>query len=417
MKSSKAKVLHEIGGKPMLHHIVGEAQKLSDDITVVVAHQAEKVISSINSKFSGVKFLYQDDNNYPGTGGSLREYQPKYERVLILNGDMPLAKADELRNLLLDGVDIVLSKIVMDNPTGYGRVIEVTGEVIKIVEEKDATLDEKSVKSVNAGVYFLKSEVLKNYLPKLSNNNKQREYYLTDIVQLAKDDDLTIKAVAVSEDSFSGINSKLQLSRAEEIYLQRIRERAMIDGVTIHLPHTVYIEESVQFIGECEVEANTTITGKSVIVNSTIKAGSVVEDSFIGDSTVGVMAHIRPDSYILNSKVGNFVEVKKSKLDGVKAGHLSYLGDSDIGENTNIGAGVITANYDGKHKHKTKIGRNVFVGSDSQLIAPVDIPDNVMIGAGTTLPSNTEIDEGSLTISRGNVRTIKNFFFKFFGKK
>jgi len=416
MKSQTAKVLHKIGGKPMLHHIIMEAKKISDDITIVVAHQSDEIIKSINNQFQNVKFLFQDDDNYPGTGGSLREYSPKYKKVLVLNGDMPLVQADELQKLQEVDSQIVITTIEMDNPFGYGRVISVDDEVVKIVEEKDASESEKMVKSVNGGVYLFDVDILKRYLPQLSNDNAQNEYYLTDVIHLAKRDNISIKSISVSQDSFMGVNSKIDLAKAEEIYLKRVKERIMRDGVIIHLPETVYIEDSVQFIGECEVEQNTTIRGKTTIVNSTIKAGTVIEDSFVANSTVGVMAHIRPNSYILNSKVGNFVEVKSSKLTGVKAGHLSYLGDSEIGENSNVGAGVITANYDGKSKHKTKIGKNVFLGSDSQLIAPVEIGDNIIIGAGTTVPSGSSIEEGSLAISRGNLRVIKNFFFKFFQK-
>ena len=417
MKSSTSKVLHKIGGEPLIHIILKEAQKISDDITIVVANYAQQVIDSVRPLFPNVKFLFQDDDNYPGTGGSLRDYNPKYRNVLVLNGDMPLIEAEMLREFLSTSSQIAISVVETENPYGYGRVVLENNEIVKIVEEKDASEEEKKIRYINGGVYLFDIEILKRYLPQLSNQNAQREYYITDVIHLAKRDGYRIQAIFLPAENLLGVNSRVDLARAEEIYLRRIRDRIMREGTTIHLPETVYIESSVQFIGECEIEPNVVITGKSVIVNSKIRAGSVIESSYIANSTIGVMAHIRPGSYILNSKIGNFVEVKNSKLTDVKAGHLAYLGDAEIGENTNIGAGVITANYDGKKKYRTKIGKNVFVGSDSQIIAPVDIGDNIMIGAGTTVPSNAEIQPGSLAISRTNLRVIRDFFFKFFKKE
>ncbi len=417
MKSSTSKVLHKIGGESLIHIIIKEAQKISDDITIVVANYAQQVIDNVRPRFPNVKFLFQDDDNYPGTGGSLRDYNPKYRRVLVLNGDMPLIEAEKLREFLSTSSPIAISVVETENPQGYGRVILENNEIVKIVEEKDASEEEKKIRHINGGVYLFDIEILKRYLPQLSNQNAQREYYITDVIHLAKRDGYRIQAIFLPAENLLGVNSRVDLAKAEEIYLRRIRDRIMREGTTIHLPESVYIENSVQFIGECEIEPNVVIAGKSVIVNSKIRAGSVVEDSYIGNSTIGVMAHIRPGSYILNSKIGNFVEVKNSNLEGVKAGHLVYLGDASIGEGTNIGAGVITANYDGKKKYRTKIGKNVFVGSDSQIIAPVEIGDNIMIGAGTTIPSNAEIQPGSLAISRTNLRVIKDFFFKFFNKE
>jgi bifunctional UDP-N-acetylglucosamine pyrophosphorylase/glucosamine-1-phosphate N-acetyltransferase len=416
MKSKKAKVLHKMAGKPILFHIIREAKKISNDITVVIGHQAEKVQKEVEKEFKNISFLKQDTEKFPGTGGALKEYVSKSEKVLILNGDMPLIQGEELLKFLEIDASVVMSSILLENPTGYGRVIVDGDEVLKIVEEKDCSEIERKTKSVNAGVYLVNSEFLNFAISKLSNENAQKEYYLTDIVQIAVETGEAVRSIDVSEESFMGVNSKLQLSQAEEKYLKRVKERVMVDGTTIHLPETVYIEDSVEFIGECEIEQNVSIYGNTTIENSHIKAGSVIEDSIIRDSTIGVMAHIRPKSYITGSKIGNFVEVKKSSLHGVKAGHLAYLGDAEICDGTNIGAGVITANYDGKNKYKTRIGKNVFVGSDSQLIAPVTVEDDVMIGAGTTVPANSEIRKGSLAISRANIRIIKDFFYKFFKK-
>ena len=416
MKSETPKVLHSLVGVPMVHYIVRETKKISNDINIIIGHKADEVKKSLSDEFSELNFITQDIVNFSGTGGALRNFIPKYNWTLIINGDTPLVISDELQNFITScNKNINLGVMALKNPKNYGRVIINNNEVEKIVEEKDASESEKNINLVNSGLYLIKSELLTNYIKLLKNENNQLEYYLTDIIELAKKDGESIAVIEVSEKSFKGINNRIELADAENIILDRIREKIMLNGSTIHLPNTVYIENSVEFIGENEIESGVSIYGNSKIINSHIKSGTIIENSYIENSTIGVMAHVRPDSKIIDSKIGNFVEVKKSKLTGVKAGHLSYLGDSEIDRDTNIGAGVITANYDGKDKHKTRIGKNVFIGSDTQLIAPVNIPDNVIIGAGSTIPSKTEVETGSLVISRGNVRIIKNFFFKFFG--
>lgn len=416
MKSPKAKVLHTISGKPMLYHIIKASKEISNDVSVVVAHQKEAVIEQMNLYFDDIHFVIQDAENFPGTGGAMKNIVPKNEKVLVLNGDMPLITADALQGFLDTQADIIMSIFNLQNPDGYGRVIIEDEEVIRIVEQKDASEYELSVTSVNAGIYAFSKKILEKYIPQLSNENAQAEYYLTDVIAMAKADGVHIAPLEVDEEFFKGINSKLDLAHAEEIMQSKIKSAWMNNGVIMQLPSTIYIEEGVVFEGECIVENGCRITGNSHITTSHIKASSVVENSFIKESDIGPMAHIRPDSHIQETHIGNFVEVKKSTLKGVKAGHLSYLGDSEIDEGTNIGAGVITCNYDGIKKYKTIIGKNVFVGSDSQLVAPVVIEDDVMIAAGTTLTSGT-VEKGSLAISRTKVRTIKDFYYKFFGKK
>ncbi len=416
MKSSTAKVLHEICGKPMLYHIIKEAQKVSDDITVVIAHQKEKVKEVLQTLFENLNFVEQDTENFPGTGGALKNYTPKYEKVLVLNGDMPLVTAEAMKRFFDETSDIVMSIFDLENPDGYGRVVLDENEVCYIVEQKDASEKELCVTTVNAGVYAFKKEVLERFIPKLSNDNAQKEYYLTDLVEMAKKENLSVSALLVDEEHFKGVNSKKDLSHAEEIMCERIRNEWMAQGVIMHLPQTIYIETDVVFEGECIVEQGCRITGKTVIKNSHIKAHSVIEESIVEESDVGPLAHLRPKSVLKHTHIGNFVEVKKSTLKGVKAGHLSYLGDSEIDEGTNIGAGTITCNYDGKNKYKTKIGKNVFIGSDSQLVAPVTVEDNVMIAAGTTVTSGT-LKSGVLAISRQKLRTIEGFFHKFFSKE
>lgn len=415
MKSPKAKVLHTICGKEMLYYIIKTSREISDDVTVVVAHQKDTVIELMSSYFDDINFITQDADNFPGTGGAMKNISVKNEKVLVLNGDMPLITAASLEGFLESKSDIVMSIFDLQNPDGYGRVIIKEGHVEKIVEQKDASVAELNVTTVNAGVYAFSKTVLEKYIPLLTNDNAQKEYYLTDVISMARADGLNITPLLVDEERFKGVNSKKDLSDAEEIMQDRIKTSLMESGVIMQLPSTIYIEEGVTFEGECIVENGCRITGSSKIINSHIKAHSVIEDSIVKNSDVGPMAHLRPASVLEDTHVGNFVEVKKSILKGVKAGHLSYIGDATVDEGTNIGAGVITCNYDGIKKYQTIIGKNVFIGSDSQLVAPVTIEDNVMIAAGTTVTSG-KIDSGALAISRTKLKTIENFYHKFFKK-
>ncbi|MCW8838023.1 MAG: bifunctional UDP-N-acetylglucosamine diphosphorylase/glucosamine-1-phosphate N-acetyltransferase GlmU [Thiovulaceae bacterium] len=416
MKSNKAKVLHNICGKPMLYHIIKASKELSDDISVVIAHQKEKVQQEMQNYFDDINFVIQDADNFPGTGGAMKNVNPKNEKVLVLNGDMPLLNAEALQGFLYTNADIIMSIFDLENPDGYGRVKIENNQVQYIVEQKDASDEELNISTVNAGIYAFSKNVIEKYIPLLSNDNAQKEYYLTDVISMAKKDSLNIKPLLVDEEHFKGVNSKKDLSDSEVIMQDRIKNHWMKEGVIMQLPSTVYIEESVKFIGECIVENGCRITGDTLIENSHIKSGSVIEDSVVKNSDVGPLAHLRPASNISDTHIGNFVEVKKSTLKGVKAGHLSYLGDAQIDEGTNVGAGTITCNYDGINKYKTIIGKNVFIGSDSQLVAPVTIEDDVMIAAGTTVTSD-KIEKGVLAISRTKLRVVKDFYYTFFGKK
>ena len=412
MKSKSAKILHTLCDKPMIEYVIEESLRLTPDVDVVLNFQFDKT-SEVVSKYP-VTIIKQDLKNFPGTGGAVKEVPIRGDRVFVLNGDMPLIEANELKKFLDIDADIVMSVMKLENPDGYGRVVIENGIVKKIVEQKDANEEELKIPYVNAGVYLFKKEILQNYLPKLSNQNAQKEYYLTDIIEMAVNDGYEVKAIEVNEENFKGVNSKKDLAIAEEIMSRRIKNRWMQEGVIMHLPDTIYIDAYSSFEGECEIGSGCVIK-KSVIIESEIRPLSVVEEAVIKNSGVGPMARIRPKSELVDTHIGNFVEVKASKLKGVKAGHLSYLGDSEIDEGTNIGAGTITCNYDGKAKYKTKIGKNVFVGSDTQLIAPVVIEDDVMIAAGSTV--NKDIKKGSLAISRAPLKTIKDFYYKFFGKK
>ena len=415
MKSSKAKVLHNISGRPMLYHIIKASKQISDDITVVVAHQKEAVIESMSELFDNIRFVVQDLENFPGTGGAVMNIKPSYDKVLVLNGDMPLVTAESLEGFLTSDADIAMSIFDLDDPSGYGRVVISDAGVERIVEEKDATPEEKSITHVNAGVYCFRRFVMESYLPRLHNDNAQKEYYLTDIIGMARAEHLRIEPLLVDEEHFKGVNSKADLASAEAIMQRRIKHDWMRAGVTMQLPETIYIEEGVTFKGECLIENGVRITGSSVIERSHLKAHSVVEESVMIDSDCGPMAHLRPGSHLTSTHVGNFVETKKATLTGVKAGHLSYLGDATIDAGTNVGAGTITCNYDGKNKYKTVIGKNVFIGSDTQIVAPCEIEDDVIIAAGTTV-TGRKVPSGVLAVSRTPIKFVEGFYRKFFGK-
>lgn len=414
MKSTTPKVLHTLSGKPMLFHAIDAAQAISDDITVVLYHQAQHIQDQIEAHYTGIQFHLQDAKNFPGTGGAMKGVESKHPKTLILNGDMPLITKASLQALTLGDSDINMSVITLEEPQGYGRVIIEEGAVKEIVEQKDCNEIQLQTKTVNAGIYAVKTSLLQKYIPALNNDNAQKEYYLTDIIKMAVEEGKTIKPIYVKEEEFKGVNSKLDLAKAEEIHQRRIKETLMLSGVRMRLPETIYIDCRTTFEGECILENGVTIEGASHLVDAHIKAHSVIDSATIQHSDVGPMGRIRPDSTLTNTHIGNFVEVKKSTLNGVKAGHLAYLGDATIDEGTNIGAGVITCNYDGKNKFQTTIGKNVFVGSDTQLVAPLSIPDDVMIAAGTTVTK--AVQSGDLVLSRTPQKSLKNFFYKFFKK-
>ncbi|MCG3675104.1 bifunctional UDP-N-acetylglucosamine diphosphorylase/glucosamine-1-phosphate N-acetyltransferase GlmU [Aliarcobacter butzleri] len=414
MKSDTPKVLHKISGKPMLYYSIKEALKLSDDITVVLYHQFEKVKAEIEKYFSNINFVIQDHKNYPGTGGAVMGIVPKYEKVLVLNGDMPLIQANELEKFEINAT-IVMSVLELESADGYGRVIIENGNVKKIVEQKDASEDELKITTANAGIYQFETKFLLENLPKLDNNNAQKEYYITDLVEMAISQGKVLKPLVVNEENFKGVNSKVELADAEVIHQNRIKKEFMKAGVIMRLPDTIYIEEGVEIEGESIIENGVSLLGNAKIINSHIKTNSVVEDSIVKDSDVGPMGRVRPGSELTNTHIGNFVETKKAKLTGVKAGHLSYLGDCSIDEGTNIGCGTITCNYDGVNKHQTIIGKNVFVGSDTQFVAPVNIEDDVLIGAGSTVTGN--VKKGELYLTRAKAKIIDGFFYKHFSSK
>jgi bifunctional UDP-N-acetylglucosamine pyrophosphorylase/glucosamine-1-phosphate N-acetyltransferase len=414
MKSDTPKVLHTISGKPMLYYSIKEAQKMSDDIIVVLFHQASKVKQEMQDYFEGITYHIQDHINYPGTGGAVMGITPKYEKTLVLNGDMPLVEANELQKLITQA-SLSVSILDLKSADGYGRVVVNDNQVVKIVEQKDCNEKELEITTANAGVYCFDTQFLLQSLPKLTNNNAQKEYYITDLVELAIKNGLVVTPVAVSEENFKGVNSKYDLANAQDIHQARIKKAFMQKGVIMRLPETIYIEEGVIIEGESILENGVTLLGNTHIISSHIKTNSIVEDSRVDKSDIGPMARIRPKSELTSTHIGNFVEVKKSKLDGVKAGHLSYLGDSEIQEGTNIGAGTITCNYDGINKYKTLIGKNVFVGSGTLIVAPSVIENNTMVAAGSVVTKN--IQEGELYLRRAEIKTIPNYYRRHFKKK
>ena len=412
MKSQKAKVLFELCGEPMIIHILKKAYEISNDVSVILHYQFDEVKSAVLAHFPNAKIYKQDHERFPGTAGGLKEVEIRGAKTLIICGDMPLVKSAELRKLCEGDAEVNLSVFSARDPFGYGRVITKGGEILKIVEQKDASEEEKAVKDANAGCYCFKSEALKQILPQIKPDNAQKEYYLTDAIKIAKDMGLKCAAVWVDEQNFMGINDKLALSIAENLMQNEIKERLMKQGVLMRLPQSIYIDSRAKFIGECELQENVSIIGPCVIESSLIKSGCVIEDSVVKNSDIGPMAHLRPKCEVIGTHIGNFVELKNAKVNKIKAGHLSYLGDCEIDEGSNIGCGTITCNYDGKKKYKTIIGKNVFIGSDTQLIAPVRVADDVIIAAGTTVTS--DVPSGALAISRSKQINKDGFFHKFF---
>ncbi|EAL0080342.1 bifunctional UDP-N-acetylglucosamine diphosphorylase/glucosamine-1-phosphate N-acetyltransferase GlmU [Campylobacter lari] len=414
MKSEKPKVLQELCQKSMILHILEKAFAISEDVSVVLSHQKERVEKEILEHFPKTQILEQDLINFPGTAGALKDFTPKNEKVLILCGDMPLVEKTSLEALLQSEGELSLAVFNARDAKSYGRVIIKDDQVEKIVEFKDANEEERKVSVCNAGVYVIESKLLAQILPLIDNHNAAKEYYLTDSISLAKKQGASIKAVFVDEDEFMGINDKFELNIAQNLMQEKIKKHWMKQGVIFHLPQSTYIGMDVEFVGECEVYENVRIEGKSKIVNSIIKSSSVIENSIVENSDVGPLAHLRPKCELKDTHIGNFVECKNAKLNGVKAGHLSYLGDCEIESGTNIGCGTITCNYDGVKKHKTIIGKNVFVGSDTQFIAPVKIEDDVIIAAGSSVDCNVE--SGVLFINRAEKKLIKDYFYKKFQK-
>jgi bifunctional UDP-N-acetylglucosamine pyrophosphorylase/glucosamine-1-phosphate N-acetyltransferase len=430
MKSSLPKVLHRLAGKPLLQHVIDTAATLSPKKTIIVfGHGGEQVRQSV----SGKNLIWVEQAEQLGTGHAVqqtREQLADLDRVLILYGDVPLTSQQTLQKLLAVPSSLGLLTAFPDDPSGYGRIERNEfDQVNAIVEQKDANSEQIKIKEINTGMMVVEKAALLNWLSRLQDNNAQKEFYLTDIVGFAVNDG--VEVIATHPDGMaevSGVNDRIQLAELERFFQMKQARQLMRDGVTLRDPARVDIRGNVTFGADCEVDINVVIEGNVTIGNNvsigantvirdcvvednvTILENCVFEDAHIGkDSKLGPYSRLRPGAYLEgNAHVGNFVEIKKSRVAfGSKVNHLTYIGDSEIGKNVNIGAGTITCNYDGANKHKTIIGDNAFIGSNSALVAPVTIGSGVTIGAGSVITRDAKPD--TLTLTRGKQLSIENW--------
>jgi bifunctional UDP-N-acetylglucosamine pyrophosphorylase/glucosamine-1-phosphate N-acetyltransferase len=436
MKSDLVKVLHPLLGVPMLSYPIELSLNgiNSGKTIVVVGYQGER----IRAHFTDDRLTFIDQGDPLGTGHAVLCVEKHLKgfkgTVLILYGDVPSLKEDTLRRFIdfhkgNEGVITVMTT-VLEDPTGYGRIVRADeGWVQRIVEDKDASPGEMSIKEINTGIYCVESPFLFEALKQVRQDNVQGEYYLTDIVAIANGQKRKVYAfVAEHPAEVVGINTRVDLAKADEIMRSELLTGMMLDGVTIVDPKTTYIDKPVRvgrdtviypncylqgetIIGErCILEPNTKITDSRIGSDVVIKAFSVITESTIEEgAAIGPFARLRPQTEVKrNARIGNFVEVKKSIIgEGTKANHLTYLGDTTVGKNVNIGAGTITCNYDGEKKYPTVIEDDVFVGSNTELIAPVTLKRGSSVGAGSTITRN--VPEGALAISRSKQKNIRGW--------
>jgi bifunctional UDP-N-acetylglucosamine pyrophosphorylase/glucosamine-1-phosphate N-acetyltransferase len=426
MRSQRAKVLHELGGEPMIARAVRAVAALeADPIVIVVGHQARDVEAAV--KFTNARFALQEPQR--GTGDAARcglsQLPANFTGdVLITYGDMPAIKSSTLRAFLdahrKRAAKLSFISIVLDDPAAYGRVLrDANGNVDKIVEHRDASPAERAIKEINTGFYLVDSNLLRSAVAELKPANAQDEYYLTDIVAIARGRNQKVEAwVADDPTEFAGINSREELANMEADIRAAVNRKLMQSGVTLVDPPTAYISEqaeiapdcvigpNVQILGACKLGEGVRIDGTAWLSNVTVgprshlKLGVRAEDCVIGEeSEIGPFAHLRAGTQLAgHNRIGNFVETKKASLGiGTKASHLSYLGDATIGADTNIGCGVITVNYDGYDKHHTEIGDRCMVGCDTQLVAPIKVGSDVYVASGTTIIR--EVPDGALVMS------------------
>ena len=427
MKSATPKVLHPLAGRPLIEHILSTADQLkADSTTLVVGHGAGEVRSALSER-PGLQYVVQSPQL--GTGHALMQAEPVLKGrkgiALLLYADVPLLEPGTLLRLLeahrnAKAVMTVLTAELAD-PYGYGRIVrDDEGQIDRIIEERDASADQRAIREINSGIYALSIGPLFEHLDQLATDNSQAEYYLTDLVGLYRQKGLRVDALRLdTADELRGVNSRLDLAELSQVVRQRKNRLLMMGGVTLEDPATTFVDidvtvgsdtmlgpgvrlEGRTVVGErCRIHAGSRLTNVTMEDDVVVLDYSVIVDSRVGQGAqVGPMAHIRPDSVIgPEARVGNFVELKKTSLGkGSKASHLTYLGDSTIGEGVNIGAGTITCNYDGEAKHQTIIEDGVFIGSDSQLIAPVTVGKDAYVGAGSTIAS--DVPAGSLAIAR-----------------
>jgi bifunctional UDP-N-acetylglucosamine pyrophosphorylase/glucosamine-1-phosphate N-acetyltransferase len=428
MKSRKAKVLHQAGGKALVEHVVDAALQLTapGHIYVVVGHQASQVQELLSPR--GVSFVLQQEQK--GTGhaviscaGAMRTREGC---VLILYGDVPLLRVqtlERLRDLHRDRqVAAAAITTFVDDPTGYGRIVRnAAGEVVAVVEQKAASEEQLRIREINAGIYCFTAPLLWKHLNEIQPNNPAHEYYLTDMVEILNAAGEKVLPLVVDDSSeLLGINNRLELAQADRILRNRKVHQLMLDGVTIERPETVTIDQQVQIGMDTVIEPFVRITGNTVIgADCRVGACSIIHGSTIEDSVeilpytivstshvesgahVGPYARLRMENHVeRGAHIGNFVELKKTRLGaGSKAMHLAYLGDSAVGTQVNVGAGTITCNYDGRHKHQTRIGARAFIGSNSTLVAPCEVGDGAYVGAGSVITEPVPAD--ALALGRG----------------
>ncbi|MCI0415871.1 bifunctional UDP-N-acetylglucosamine diphosphorylase/glucosamine-1-phosphate N-acetyltransferase GlmU [bacterium] len=426
MKSKLSKLLHPLCGKPLILHVQESLSALSPTTcAVVVGHQRDQIMDALKEK--PVDFVVQEQQK--GTAHAVSEFLKHYPSIegllLVLSGDTPLLQSSTLLGMIQlhqqRNATITLLTTEYDDPTGYGRVIRSEqGTIQRIVEEADANETEKAVREVNAGIYVFDVSRTRELLPLVQAENKQKEYYLPDLISLALERNWTVLPQRVSANEVMGINTKVELADAHKTLRKRINQQWMLRGVTIIDPATTYIDTDVQFGTDVVLHPNIYLEGSTLVGSEvTIYPNCRISDSYIDSRCViyenssidtahleagvkvGPFARIRPDTYLQTGvRIGNFVELKKSFVgEGTKANHLSYLGDATIGKNVNIGAGTITCNYDGEKKHPTVIEDDVFIGSDTQLIAPVKVKKGAYVAAGSSITE--DVPENSMAIARG----------------
>jgi bifunctional UDP-N-acetylglucosamine pyrophosphorylase/glucosamine-1-phosphate N-acetyltransferase len=435
MRSSLPKVLHAIADKPMVSHVIDSARQLGAiNIYVVYGFGGNVLKATLTQDNTGDDLTFIEQKEQLGTGHAVDQASPFLkddEDVLVLYGDVPLTKVSTLENLLEAKPEngMSLLTVYLANPTGYGRIVRTDGQVVGIIEQKDAKPEQLLINEANTGILYAKGGDLKRWLSALSNDNAQGEYYLTDIIAAAHSEGKVIAtAHPDTEIEVEGANNRVQLAALERAYQMRLAEELMIAGASLRDPARIDIRGSLNIGSEVSIDINCIFEGTVTLANNVkiganciikncfisdnveIKPNSIIEDASIGENcSVGPFARIRPGSVMnKDSHVGNFVEMKKTTLgEGSKAGHLTYLGDALIGKNVNVGAGTITCNYDGVNKSKTIINDNAFIGSNSSLVAPVSIGESATVGAGSVIAK--DVDKGELAIERSMQRNIKNW--------
>ena len=426
MKSDLPKVLHKVAGISMLEHVFRSVNAINPEKTVtVVGHKAELVEQVLAGQTDFVRQTEQ-----LGTGHAVMMAEPVLENLtgqtLVIAGDTPLITGESLKNLIDFHINhknvATILTAEADNPFGYGRIVRNQhGEVLKIVEQKDASDFEQQIKEINTGTYVFDNASLFKALKNINTNNAQGEYYITDVIGIFRENGEKVGAYTLKDfDESLGVNDRVALATAEGVMRRRINKQHMVNGVSFVNPDATYIDVDVEIAPEVQLEANVTLKGQTkigaetILTNGTyivdseigeraVITNSMIEESSVADGvTVGPYAHIRPGSSLAKDvHVGNFVEVKGSSIgENTKAGHLTYIGNSEVGANVNFGAGTITVNYDGQNKYKTIIGDNVFVGSNSTIIAPVELGDNSLVGAGSTIDKDVPANAIALGRSR-----------------